>query len=152
MKTASQLSDKHKAFIAEQQMFFVATAPTKDGHVNMSPKGLNGTFVVIDEHTVAYLDLVGSGVETLAHLKDNGRLCIMFCAFTGKPNILRLHGQGRAVEPKDEGFVDLLARFKHQSVGVRSVICLDIQRIADSCGYGVPLYEYVEQRDIHQMD
>lgn len=152
MKTASELSDRHQAFITEQQMFFVGSAPnfghTPQGHVNLSPKGLDGTFAVIDRTTIAYLDLVGSGVETIAHLKDNGRLCIMFCAFAGKPNILRLHGTGRAVEPKDVGFQELLKQFDHQSAGIRSVICLDIERIADSCGFGVPLYEYTGQRDI----
>lgn len=129
-------------------MFFVATAPSgADGHVNCSPKGCD-TFQVLDARTVAYLDFVGSGVETIAHLRQNGRIVIMFCAFAGAPNIVRLHGQGRAVEATDPGFDALRAHFTPGSdLGVRAIVCIDVTRITDSCGYGVPLYRYDGQRD-----
>ncbi len=151
MKEYDAIATKHRAFIADQKMFFVATAPMSggaEGRINLSPKGLEGSFVILDDHTVAYLDLVGSGVETIAHVKENGRICLMFCAFDGKPNILRLQGIARVVEPADEGFEDLKQHFTLDSVGVRSVICVDVQRVADSCGFGVPIYEYVGQRDV----
>src|SRR4051794_2146967 len=100
------------AWIQAQPMFFVATAPlAADGLVNLSPKGTRGTFRVLDERTFAYLDITGSGVETIAHLRENGRICVMFCAFDGKPKIVRLHGTGRAVTPGDPGFEEMLAGF-----------------------------------------
>ena len=95
-KIYDAIDDKLRTFIDEQKMFFVATAPlTPNGHINLSPKGLAGTFAVIDDRTIAYLDLTGSGVETIAHLRENGRVCIMFCAFDGRPRIVRVHGTGR---------------------------------------------------------
>lgn len=131
-----------------QPVFFVATAPLAgDGLVNCSPKGMAGSFVVLDPHRVAYLDLTGSGIETIAHLRENGRIVVMFCAFDGRPNIVRLHGTGRAVLPEDEGFEELLARFPEHP-GVRSVIVIDLARIADSCGYAVPRLDYVDDRDV----
>lgn len=141
------LNDRDRAFIAAQKMFFVATAPRSDaGLINLSPKGLDGTFAVIDDHTVAYLDLTGSGVETIAHLRENGRICVMFCAFDGKPNILRIQGTGDVLEPNDAGFDKLLAHFA-QTPGVRSIIRVHAHRVADSCGFAVPFYEFVGQRD-----
>ena len=126
-------------------MFFVATAPAGvDGHVNLSPKGLD-TFGIIDPTTVAYLDLTGSGVETIAHLRDNGRIVIMFCAFEGAPKILRLYGRGEVVVPSDARFAALRARFPTYA-GTRSVILVIVERIADSCGYAVPLYRFEGQR------
>ena len=126
-------------------MFFVATAPlAADGHVNLSPKGLD-TFRVLGPTTVAYLDLTGSGVETIAHLRENGRVTVMFCAFEGRPRILRLYGRGRCVEPGDAEWADASAAFPALS-GVRSVIVVEVERIADSCGYAVPLYEFAGER------
>jgi hypothetical protein len=127
-------------------MFFVATAPSgHQGRVNLSPKGLD-TFAVLDANTIAYLDLTGSGVETIAHLRDNGRITIMFCAFEGKPNIVRLYGRGEVI-PVGEGEGDaLLSRFGSYP-GARSVIRVRVDRVSTSCGYGVPLLEYEGERD-----
>jgi len=140
------IDDTLCSFIAAQHVFFVATAPLdRDGHVNLSPKGLN-SFHVIDSKTVAYLDLTGSGIETVSHLKDNGRIVIMFCAFEGAPKILRLHGRGEAIEPDDPRFSELLALFSERPPGVRSVVVVRLERISDSCGYGVPVYRYDGER------
>lgn len=129
-------------------MFFVATAPSgSEGHVNLSPKGIGGTFAVIDDHTVAYADLTASGAETIAHLRDNGRITLMFCAFAGPPNIVRLHGSGRFVTLYDEGFAELAGLFS-ETRGVRSVVVVDVERVSDSCGYGVPLMSYEGERDL----
>ncbi len=144
-KLFTELNDDLRAFIAAQQMFFVATAPlSADGHVNLSPKGLD-TFRVLGPTTVAYLDLTGSGVETIAHLRENGRLTVLFCAFAGRPRIVRLQGRGRVVMPADAEWADVSAGFP-QLPGVRAVIVLDADRISDSCGYGVPLYEFTGHR------
>lgn len=144
-KVFEGLDDDLRGFIARQHVFFVASAPlSADGHVNLSPKGLD-TFRVLGPTTVAYLDLTGSGVETIAHLRENGRLTVMFCAFEGRPRILRLYGRGRAVEPADVGWTELAAHFP-ELPGVRSVVVLEVERIADSCGYAVPRYEYVGDR------
>jgi hypothetical protein len=102
---------------------------------------------VLDEHSVAYLDLTGSGAETIAHLRENGRIVLMFCAFEGRPQIVRLHGRGRVVTPADAEFAPLIARFPAQ-VGVRSVIVVDVTRASDSCGYGVPTMAYAADRDV----
>lgn len=132
-------------WIQRQHLFFVATAPLDtDGLVNCSPKGLD-TFAVLGPTTVAYLDLVGSGVETIAHLRENGRIVIMFCAFEGAPKIVRLHGAGRVVEPDSVEFESLRSRFPDYP-GTRSVIVVEVTRISDSCGFGVPEYQYVGER------
>jgi hypothetical protein len=132
-------------FIAKQQVFFVATAPLAErGHINLSPKGLD-SFRVLGPRRVAYLDLTGSGVETIAHLRENGRVVLMFCAFAGPPKILRLHGRGSVLEPDHPDFAALRARFP-EHVGVRSVIAVEVERISDSCGYGIPVYEFTGQR------
>jgi hypothetical protein len=145
-KTFPDLDDDLRAFIARQHVFFVATAPlAADGHVNLSPKGLD-TFRVLGPATVAYLDLTGSGVETVAHLWENGRLTVMFCAFEGRPRILRLYGRGRAVEPSDADWPTVSAGFP-ELTGVRSVVVMEVERIADSCGYAVPLYAFVGERE-----
>jgi hypothetical protein len=124
------------AWIARQRMFFVATAPSGDvGHVNVSPKGPIDTLRVLDEHTVAYLDLVGSGAETVAHLQDNGRIVVMLCAFEGPPRIVRLHGRGEVLEPGGVDFPDAVVLPEQR----RTVIRVAVERIADSCGFGVPL-------------
>lgn len=135
------------AFIERQPVFFVASAPlAADGHVNVSPKGLDA-FRVLDPHTVAYLDLTGSGNETSAHLAENGRLTVMFCAFEGPPRILRLFGTGRTVLPGTPDWEALRQRFPTHHVGVRQIIVADIHRVQTSCGYGVPRMDLVEDRD-----
>ena len=132
-------------WIAEQPIFFVATAPSgAGGHVNVSPKGPIGTLRLLDEHTVAYLDLVGSGAETVAHLRDNGRIVLMFCAFAGPPRILRLHGHGEVLDADAIAFPDAPALPVQMH---RTVIRVSVGRIADSCGYGVPLMDFVGTRD-----
>jgi hypothetical protein len=146
-KIYDAIDDNLRTFIEEQKMFFVATAPlAPNGHINLSPKGLAGTFAVIDDRTIAYLDLTGSGVETIAHLRENGRICVMFCAFDGRPRIVRVHGTGDVVEPKDAEFERLSAHFDAYP-GVRSIIRVRASRISDSCGYGVPLYQHTGGRD-----
>jgi hypothetical protein len=134
-------------WMAAQPMFFVASAPLdRDGHVNVSPKGPIGTLRVLDEHTVAYLDLVGSGAETIAHLRENGRLVIMLCAFSGPPRIVRLHGRGEPIFAEDERFAALAANcaFEEPDVAAarRAIVRMDVTRVADSCGYGVPLMSF----------
>jgi hypothetical protein len=134
-----------RQFVERQHVFFVATAPSGDnGHVNCSPKGLD-TLRVIGPTTIAYLDYVGSGAETIAHLRENGRIVVMFCAFAGPPKIVRLHGRGEVVEPGDTDFAPLLALFQ-PNIGVRSIIRVAIERIADSCGYGVPRLRFESER------
>lgn len=145
-KTYDALTDVHREWIAEQHLFFVATAPlSADGHVNMSPKGYD-TFRVLDERTVAYLDLTGSGIETISHLRENGRLTIMFCAFEGRPRILRLYGTGTTVLHDEAGFDELAAAWGHP-LGARSVVRLDIERVISSCGYSVPFMDFAGERE-----
>ena len=128
-------------------MFFVATAPSGgEGHVNLSPKGYD-TLRILDANRVVYLDLTGSGVETISHLRENGRITVMFCAFEGKPKILRLYGHGRVVQADDPAFPALRERFAERR-GVRSVIVVEVTRIADSCGYAVPLMAFESERDV----
>ena len=144
------IDDNQQAWIAKQSMFFVGTAPLgDDGHVNVSPKGPIGSLRVIDDHTVAYLDIVGSGAETIAHLRENGRICVMFCAFQGPPRIVRLHGRGEVVLPGEDGFDALLAHGFHEpeaSEARRAIIVNHVTRVSDSCGYGVPLLAYEGER------
>jgi hypothetical protein len=142
---------KLASWIEAQPIFFIATAPlAADGLVNLSPKGTVGTFRVLDEHTFAYLDIMGSGVETIAHLRENGRVCVMLCAFDGKPKIVRLHGTGRAVLAEDPAFEDLLAAFgeagEQRRPYLRAVITVDVTRVSDSCGYAVPKMALVAER------
>ena len=147
-KVHEKIDGRLRAFVEAQPMFFVATAPSgPDGHVNVSPKGIAGSFVVLDEHTVAYVDLTASGSETIAHLRDNGRITLMFCAFQGPPNIVRLHGRGRFVTIYDEGFDELSSLFA-PTAGARAVVVVDVERVSDSCGYGVPTMELVGERDL----
>src|SRR5215813_10435424 len=141
----TEITPALRRFIEAQKMFFVASAPLAgDGRVNLSPKGTD-SLRVLDARTVAYLDFVGSGVETIAHLRDNGRIVVMFCAFAGPPTIVRLHGRGEAVEPGDARFESLAGRFPSQP-GVRSVILVQVERASESCGYGVPFYDYQGER------
>ena len=135
-------------WMLQQPVFFVATAPLDgDGHVNCSPKGNRGEFAVIDATRVAYLDQTGSGIETVAHLEENGRIVVMFCAFEGPARIVRLHGRGRTLRPGDAEFAGLAGRFPGgQGVGVRSIVLVEADRISDSCGYGVPLMAFQGHR------
>ena len=142
------IDDKLAQWLQAQPVFFVATAPrSDDGLINLSPKGLAGTFSVIDDHTVAYLDLTGSGIETVAHLRENGRIVVMFCAFDGLPNIVRLHGRGRTVLPGTEEFAGLIGRFSDHP-GIRSIIVVDVDRTSQSCGYAVPTMTYEADREV----
>ena len=156
-----ELDERLISFIRNQPMFFVATAPCLDdagdgGHVNVSPKGYRDTFAALDPLTVAYLDLTGSGAETIAHLRQNGKITIMFCSFGRQPKILRLYGTGRAVLPADPGWPALAARFRAdpgEGTGTgrgnqRAIIVVTVDRIADSCGYAVPVMELTEERDL----
>jgi hypothetical protein len=144
--------DQHwRDWIARQPLFFVGTAPrADDGHVNVSPKGPTGTLRVLDERTVAYLDVIGSGAETIAHLRENGRVVVMLCAFEGPPKILRLHGRGEVVMAGEPRFDELLSQCAFDEPGPpearRAVIVVHVERIADSCGYGVPLMSYEGER------
>lgn len=151
-KVHEHIDERMAAWLAAQHVFFVATAPHgPQGRVNVSPKGVAGTFAVLDERTVAYVDLTASGAETVAHLRDDGRITLMFCAFDGPPNIVRLHGRGRFVTLYDAGFDELLARVGggvDESQGARAVVVVDVERVSDSCGYGVPLMDYRGERDL----
>ncbi|MBP2706438.1 pyridoxamine 5'-phosphate oxidase family protein [Microbispora sp. RL4-1S] len=144
-KIYDRLTDRLREFVSTQPVYFVGTAPAGGGHVNVSPKGYADTFTVIDDTTVAYLDLDGSGVETIAHIRDNGRITIMFCAFNGSPKVVRLYGTGRVVTPHDPGFGELITRFGPHP-GVRSIIVVTCDRIADSCGFSVPFMAYEQDR------
>ena len=146
-KVFDDIDDHLQRWIAAQQMFFVATAPlASDGHVNVSPKGPIDTLRVLDPRTVAYLDMIGSGAETIAHVRENGRIVVMFCAFSGPPRILRLHGHGEVVVAADPGFEELAERCEFEMPAVpearRAIVRVDVERVADACGYGVPLMTY----------
>ncbi len=146
-KVHDGISAELQAFLERQAMFFVATAPlAPDGRVNVSPKGLAGTFVVVDARRVAYLDLTGSGVETIAHLRENGRITLMFCAFDGPARTVRLSGRGTVVTCDEPGF-DARASSFASLPGARAVVTVDVERVADSCGYGVPRMDLREHRD-----
>jgi Pyridoxamine 5'-phosphate oxidase len=141
-KVFDSIDERLEAWIARQRMFFVGTAPSAGGHVNVSPKGPIETLRVLDERTVAYLDLVGSGAETIAHLRENGRIVIMLCAFEGGPRIVRLHGTGEVLAGDAMEFPDATALPAQH----RSIIRVDVDRIAQSCGFGVPLMSYERER------
>lgn len=144
-KVYGEIGEAQRELIAAQKMFFVATAPLAgEGHINLSPKGLD-SFRILDANTVAYLDLTGSGAETIAHLRENGRIVIMFCTFEGAPKILRLYGRGEVVTPGSSEFVSLAALFPPMD-GVRSVIRIHVERVADSCGYSVPRMKFEAER------
>jgi hypothetical protein len=151
-KILPAIDDDLAGWIHAQPLFFVGTAPSGDtGHVNVSPKGGAGSFRVTGPHSFAYLDLVGSGVETVAHLRDNGRIVVMFCAFDGAPRIVRLHGTGRVVQQGDDGFAEAAGRVGDEPpVNLRSVIEVDVARVSSSCGFAVPLMRFERERD--QLD
>jgi predicted pyridoxine 5'-phosphate oxidase superfamily flavin-nucleotide-binding protein len=146
-KTYEAIDGRLREFVEAQHVFFVATAPLEGGHVNLSPKGIGGTFVVVDEHTVAYLDITASGAETIAHLRENGRITLMFCSFERSPNVVRLHGRGRVVTVYDDEFAEWVGRFG-ETRGARAVVVVDVERVSDSCGYGLPLMEHVGERHL----
>jgi len=133
-KVHDRIDTKLAEWIGRQRLFFVGTAPADGGHVNVSPKGPIESFRIVDEQTVEYDDHVGSGAETTAHLRENGRICVMLCAFEGPPRIVRLHGRGEVLPADDVGD------------GVRGVIRVHVDRVSDSCGYGVPLMEFAGER------
>lgn len=140
-KVFEGIDDKLRGWIERQHLFFVGTAPSGgSGHVNVSPKGPIGSFRVLDEHTVEYDDFVGSGAETVAHLRENGRICVMFCAFDGAPRIVRLHGRGSIAEVVDPA-----------TAGVRALVRVEVDRVSDACGYGVPLMELVGERPQREL-
>jgi hypothetical protein len=146
-KVSESITDELKQFIEGQPVFFVATAPlASDGHVNLSPKGME-SLKVLSPNRVAYLDLTGSGNETSAHLGENGRITFMFCAFSGRPRILRLYGRGTVVLPGAPQWDELVRHFEDHP-GIRQIITADITRIQTSCGFGVPLMEHLGQRDM----
>src|SRR5579871_1444907 len=144
--TLPSISPDLQHFIQSQHIFFVASAPTgPEGHVNLSPKGMD-CFRVLSPTRVAYLDLTGSGNETAAHLLQNGRITFMFCAFEGKPIILRLYGQGRALQPDSPEFATLLPQFP-TLLGARQIIVADVHRVQTSCGFAVPILHFDHDRD-----
>lgn len=135
------------AWIEAQPLFFVATAPlAANGHVNVSPRGLD-TFRVLGPREVVYLDLTGSGNETAAHLNENGRITIMFCAFAGRPKVIRLYGQGSIVLPGEPEWDALRSLFPAKLPGARQIVRVDVRRVQGSCGFGVPLMDYQGQRE-----
>lgn len=151
-KIFERIDEHMRGWIAKQRLFFVGSAPLdRDGHVNVSPKGPIGTLRVLDDHTVAYLDMVGSGAETVAHLRENGRIVVMLCAFEGPPRIVRLHGRGEVIPAGDPRFDELYERAGFEAphdveAARRAIILVDVTRVADSCGYGVPLMSYEGER------
>jgi len=152
-KTYTSIDDGLRSFIEAQHLFFTATAPLDgDGHVNVSPKGLAGSFAVLDEHTVAYLDLGGSGAETVAHLRENGRITLMWCAFEGPPRIVRIHGRGTPVFRDDPRWDGLLPHFGadfRARTDLRAVIVVTAVRISRTCGFAVPFMEPRGERPLH---
>jgi Pyridoxamine 5'-phosphate oxidase len=143
-RTYDEIDDRLSEFLRAQHVFFVGTAPADGGHVNVSPKGLD-TFAILGPRAVAYLDLTGSGIETIAHVRQNGRITLLFCAFDGAPRIVRLYGRGRVLDVGSAEFATLAPRFGAYA-SARAVIEVALDRIADSCGYGVPQYRYEGER------
>lgn len=155
-KVFDEISEHMRGWIAKQPLFFVATAPLDaDGLVNVSPKGPIGSLAVLGPRRVAYLDANGSGTETIAHLRENGRICVMLCAFDGPPRIVRLHGTGEAVRRDDPRYGELYEEADFADVSIpearRSIVIVDVERIGDSCGYGVPLMSFEGQREHHAL-
>jgi len=147
-KFYDSINEKHQAFIEQQHLFFVSSAPlSEDGHVNLSPKGLD-SFRVLSPNRVAYMDLISSGNETSAHLLENGRITFMFCSFTANPLILRLYGHGCTVLP-DHPEWDALTPHFNIIPSTRQLIVAEISKVQSSCGFGVPLFDYVGERDQH---
>lgn len=148
-KVYEKIEPRLRAFIEEQKVFFVASAPLAEtGHVNLSPKGRDGTLAVLDEHTVAYLDFGGSHAETMAHLRENGRITVMWCAFTGPPKVLRVHGRGEPIFRDDPRWPLLIGHFA-DGPGARAIILIHATKVSDSCGFAVPFMDYREERTQH---
>lgn len=146
MGLLTEVDSRLREFIESQRLFFVATAPSGSaGHVNVSPKGIE-CLRVLGPRMVAYADYPGSGIETVAHLRENGRITIMLCAFSGAPRIVRLHGRGEVIEPQDPGFEELRFQLGPEAMPTRSIIRVEVERVSDSCGFAVPLFEFQEQR------
>lgn len=144
-KSYEEIGSSLRAFIEAQAVFFVATAPLDaQGHVNLSPKGRD-SLRVLDAKRLAYLDFVGSGAETIAHAKENGRIALMWCAFEGPPKIVRVHGRVRVVEPRQADFEALRRLFPAGPTG-RAILVIEVERISDSCGFGVPIYAFQGER------
>ncbi|KIF73601.1 pyridoxamine 5'-phosphate oxidase [Streptomyces sp. 150FB] len=150
-KRYERMDGRIRTFIEEQPVFFTATAPlADDGHINLSPKGRAGTLVVLDELTLAYLDFGGSGAETIAHLRENGRITLMWCAFTGPPKVLRVHGRGEPIFRDDPRWATYITHFgEADGPSARAIIVIDALRIADACGFAVPFMDYREERTQH---
>ncbi|ORT59936.1 pyridoxamine 5'-phosphate oxidase family protein [Streptomyces sp. CB03238] len=152
-KRYERIDGRIRDFIEQQPVFFTATAPlTGDGHVNLSPKGREGTLVVLDELTLAYLDFGGSTAETIAHLREegNGRITLMWCAFSGPPKVLRVHGKGEAVFRDDPRWAEYIPHFKEaDGPAARAIVVVHAQRVSDSCGFAVPFMDYREERTQH---
>jgi hypothetical protein len=144
-RVLDHIDEPIRSWIKRQHMFFVGTAPSEGGRVNLSPKGLD-SFRVLTDTRVAYLDITGSGAETIAHLRDNGRITFMFCSFDGPPNILRIFGSGTVHLRNSDGFEELRPLFPERRA-IRSIITADIERVQDSCGFGVPKMEFIEDRN-----
>ena len=145
-KEYTEIDERLQKWMSRQHMFFVSTAPASaDGLINCSPKGLD-SLRVLGPTTLAYADTGGSGIETLAHLRENGRITLMMCAFDGPPKIFRFYGRGESIEPHQDGFDELVAEFPPMPA-IRNFIRINVERIIDSCGYGVPLYEFKSHRD-----
>ena len=156
-RTHDEIDAAMAEWIAAQPMFFVGSAPlAADGRVNVSPKGPIGTLRVLGPRKVAYLDYAGSGAETIAHLRENGRIVVMLCAFDGPPRIVRLHGTGAVVQADEPEFDELVAEADFAALtevdeARRSVIVVDVERISSSCGYTVPLMEVVGEREHYDL-
>src|SRR5437588_1800192 len=154
-KVYDSIDDQLAGWIARQRMFFVATAPlSASGHVNVSPKGPIESLRILGPRQLGYLDLIGSGIETAAHLQENGRIVLMLCAFEGAPRIVRLHGTGSIVGRGDDAYEDLFDRagfpdLDRSEEAARAIVLVDVERIADSCGFGVPLLRYEGERPQH---
>jgi hypothetical protein len=147
-RTYEAIDSRLADWMTSQPVFFVSTAPLDpEGHINCSPKGNRQEFAVLGDRTVAFLDQTGSGIETIAHLQENGRIVVMFCALAGPPRIVRLHGAGRAIPKDADDFTKYAKSFPGgDGTGVRSVIVIDVNRVSDSCGYGVPLMSFDRHR------
>jgi hypothetical protein len=155
-KVFDEIDEHLRRWIGRQSLFFVATAPLDpEGHVNVSPKGPIGSLAVLGPRRIAYLDVHGSGAETIAHLRENGRICVMLCAFEGPPRIVRLHGRGEAILNDDARFAELHAAADFADASLpearRSIVDVEVTRISDSCGFGVPLMTLDGHREHHAL-
>lgn len=150
-KVYERIEPRLRAFIEEQPVFFVASAPlAEDGHVNLSPKGRDGSLVVLDDLTLAYLDFGGSHAETIAHLRENGRVTLMWCAFSGPPKVLRVHGRGEPVFRDDPRWASLIPHFgAADGPAARAIIVIHATMVSDSCGFAVPFMDHRGERTQH---